>query len=180
MIRDFCFKAIFILLLLGWSCSAVSAFDGSNDTGTQILRTIVYHEITSITDDIACHNGARPMISENGERAAFVACSPDGKEHLYVTKTDGTESPRDVYTLEGCSDDYVSISPDGTKVAASNGPIGPTNTNTIWLADMASGKTNKFSLEGNLGGFKITDNGQLYFIAWGDNGIPGSNPHIAV
>lgn len=180
MIHNCGIRIILVLLLLAWSCTAVSALGDNKDTKTEIIRTLVYHEITSLTDNIACHNGVMPVISDNGENAAFVACSPDGKGHLYVTKTDGTEPPRDVYPLERCGDMAVAISPDGTKVAASNGPIGPTNTNTIWSADIISGKTNKFSLEGNVGGFRITDNGQLYFIVWSDNGIPGSNPYIAV
>ena len=179
MSHNFGIRIILVLLLLAWICTATSALGDSKDTETKIIRNIAYHQITSTSDDISCHNGAKPMISDNGERAVFFANSQDGLAHIYVMKTDGSESPRDVYSFKTpMGDMLVAISPDGTKAAASEGYA--TNSNTIFFADIISGKTNKFSLEGNVGSISITNDGQVYFIVWSDNGIPGSNPYITV
>ncbi|MDD4652512.1 MAG: hypothetical protein PHQ34_09810 [Methanothrix sp.] len=135
---------------------------GSGATAGEIgvIRTLSYHEITSQTDTIDCHNGAMPVISDYGENAAFIA-HPDGRAHVYVVKTDGTQPPQDVFSVDYGYDTPVALSPDGTKVAAgAQGHLG--------FADVSSGRITDFSYDGGLGDFKITDSGQVYFLAWGD------------
>jgi hypothetical protein len=138
----------------------------------EIIRTLVYHEITSQTDAIDCHNWVMPEISDNGENAVFIA-HPDGRAHINVVKTDGTQSPQDVYSLDYGYDTPVAISPDGTKVAAgAQGQLG--------FVDISSGRTTDFRYEGGLGDFKITNSGQVYFLAWGDVKIHSTDPNIPV
>lgn len=120
MNHNFGIRMILFFAMIAWSCIAVSALDETKETETLTLRTIAYHEITALTDDISSHNGAMPVISDNGESATFIAY-PDGKAHLYVVKTDGTKPPRDVYSFDHNMDAPVAISPDGTKAATGNG-----------------------------------------------------------
>ncbi len=151
--------------------SGTATGSGSAAGETEIVRTLVYHEITSQAGIIDCHNGAMPVISANGENAVFIA-HPDGRAHIYVIKTDGTETPRDVYSVDYGYDTPAAISPDGTKVGAgAQGHVG--------FADISGGRTTDFPYDGGLGDFKITDSGQVYFLAWGDVKI-ATDPDIPV
>lgn len=164
MNHNFGIRMILFFAMIAWSCIAVSALDETKETETLTLRTIAYHEITALTDDISCHNGAMPVISDNGESATFIAY-PDGKAHLYVVKTDGTKPPRDVYSFDHNMDAPVAISPDGTKAATGNGF-------QIGFADLLSGRKTDFLLDGQAANnFKITNSGKVYFIARGDTQI---------
>jgi hypothetical protein len=151
--------------------AGTSPGSGATTGEIEIIRTLVYHEITSQTDTIDCHNGAMPVISDNGENAAFIA-HPDGRAHIYVIKTDGTQPPQDVYSVDYGYDTPVAISPDGTKVAAGA-------QRHLGFADISSGRTTDFPYEGGMGDFRITDSGQVYFLAWGDIKI-GTVPDIPV
>ncbi len=97
MVPNFKMEVALILIILAWSCLAACSADshtqgecftdpatgkmvcaddqsGSNSSENpevKVIRTLAYHEITSLTDGVESGNGIWPKLSKNGERAAF-------------------------------------------------------------------------------------------------------------
>lgn len=162
---------LMILPLLAGICA--SALEG-DQSGTKVVRTIAYHEITSLTDDISCHNGAHPVISDSGERAAFAAYSADSIVHIYAVKTDGSELPQEVDSYKSNGDTNVVISPDGAKIAS--GSFG----NEFRTCDIYGGSKGEFALDGGMQDYWIGNDGQVYLLVYGDTNVRGSSPSIQV
>ncbi len=90
-----------------------------------ILRTLVYHEITSLNQSPVAGTGgtsqAVPILSWNGNRAAFVLQTGPVEFRLFVINADGSgQREVDSYTNIG-GVPLVDISADGSKVLSSAG-----------------------------------------------------------
>ena len=173
-------EIVIIVMLLLWSCTA-SALDSGKDYQTKIIRTLVYHEIPSVTSnekgEFTWHNGVSPVLSDNGEYAAYgVANYTDPRSnHIFVVNTNGKSPPREFDSFQdgGAGDIQTEISPDGSKVVADRGN---------WELRMSDehGLKGKFDFDGGIRDFRILNNGQVYFVVANDGSVRGSSPVIPV
>lgn len=105
------------LLALGTALAMTAGMVGTQAQGSpanQVLRTLVYHEITAVTTDII----PNPILSASGNRAVFTV--PGTPNQIFVVNADGSGlRPVDAYpALCGCNS-MLDISADGSKVISS-------------------------------------------------------------
>ena len=175
-------KLVLIVILLLSSCT-VAAFSAGEEDQAKIIRTLVFHEITSFPGpandgEFNWANTITPMISDNGERVTFTKNNyTDRKTRTYIVFTDGV-SPRELDSFDLNGGGQSEISPDGSKVVVDNRNNGATE---LRLCDDTSLKST-FALDGlnGLQDFRINNNGQIYFRLDGDTNVRGSSPPITV
>lgn len=187
MVPIFKMEAALILAILAWSCTAACAADGSGQgecftdqaTGKlvcAVIRTLAYHEITSLTDGVDSNNGIWPVLSENGERAAFTTAtySPELVVHIHVIDAEGTgQREVDSYKPLCYCSASADISPDGSKVVSTDGI-------QLRVANADGSGAGALLNTGSIVGMKIIDNGQVFFMVKGDTEVQGSSPKIPV
>ncbi|HEX4951461.1 MAG TPA: choice-of-anchor D domain-containing protein, partial [Blastocatellia bacterium] len=88
-----------------------------------LLRTLAFHQITSLTSGFAVGTGTAPVLSGGGNRAVFSRRGADVQNHsrIFVVDADGTpERQVDAYAPQCGCDSQVDISSDGTQVVSSD------------------------------------------------------------
>ena len=187
MVPIFKMEVALILAILAWSCTAACAADDSwqgecfTDPATgklvcAVIRTLAYHEITSLTDGVDSNNGIWPVLSENGERAAFTTAtySPELVVHIHVIDAEGTgQREVDSYKPLCYCSASADISPDGSKVVSTDGI-------QLRVANADGSSAGAILNTGSIVGMKIIDNGQVFFMVKGDTEVQGSSPKIPV
>src|SRR5436853_7204449 len=88
-----------------------------------ILRTLVYHEITSLNQSLIAGTGNTsrpvPLLSKNGNRAVFTTITGDGVRHISVINSDGT-GQREIDSNNSFAP-LLDMSADGSKVLYTDG-----------------------------------------------------------
>ncbi|HWQ32963.1 MAG TPA: BACON domain-containing carbohydrate-binding protein [Blastocatellia bacterium] len=109
------------------SSSAAQSFNSSVSASTPatILRTLVYHQITSQTSGITVNSGS-PVLSASGNRAVFAISpgsgDPNTPNRIFVVNADGTgERQVDAYTTLCFCSSQADISADGEWVVSTEG-----------------------------------------------------------
>jgi hypothetical protein len=104
-----------------------AASDAPNDDGGQgtnpasILRTLVYHQITSEPTGVDSINGYEPQFSRNGARVAF-GYGVSGMNHVVMVNPDGTGRTEVDRYQPGCyCASLIRLSDDGSLVAITDG-----------------------------------------------------------
>jgi hypothetical protein len=95
---------------------------GQGSSTPKVVRTLVYHEITTLTDGIS----PNPILSASGNRAVFTVSPGSGDparpNRIFVVNADGTGLREvDSYTTKCFCGSMVDISADGSKVISSEG-----------------------------------------------------------
>lgn len=135
------FGGLIVSLLLSWSSSpaqspsTIASSEGSKDlksdfagtrNQTETIRTLVYHEITALTTGPNRDNGQQPVLSDDGNRAAFAIApgsgTPDNPNRIFVVNAEGSELREvDSYTSLCFCGSEVDLTADGSRVISSDG-----------------------------------------------------------
>lgn len=110
-------RVVWLLIALVLVCGFTAPCGSGQTSDSKIIRTLVYHEITSTKEAIS-YISLQQAISDNGNRAAFLTTTPPDTNHIYVINFDGTEQ-REVDSSKG-NGRYVEISADGSKILSWN------------------------------------------------------------
>ena len=91
-----------------------------------VLRTLVHHQITSLTSNFSTSTGGSPVFSASGNRAVFTISpgsgDPANPNRIFVINADGTGQQQvDSYTPLCFCGSQVDISADGSKVISTDG-----------------------------------------------------------
>jgi hypothetical protein len=94
------------------------------NSASMVLRTFVYHEISSLTASPSHTAVESPILSASGNRAAFCTLSyaPTHVAHVYLTNADGTGQPNEVdtYPWGGGGVTALDVSADGATVISTH------------------------------------------------------------
>src|SRR5262249_46958474 len=107
--------ALAVVLAVVWGAGRAQAKGRGPSTG---LRTLGHHEITASSAPVDGYGGATPVLTANGNRAAFSALTfdPNRVAHIYLINTDGTgQQEVDTYPV-GNGVSALDVSADGSKV----------------------------------------------------------------
>src|SRR5579872_116242 len=155
----------------GGGAPSATATDIATIVGTT-LRTLVYHEITSLTTSANRGGAAAPVLSKNGTRAVFTTGNTTPIQ-VFVVNADGNSAPTlvDSYnTLCGCTT-WIFISDDGSAVVSSDSkqiryaPASGSGGQTVVTIGTASTSAIRLSADG----------GTVYFSLIGDGTINGAS-----
>jgi hypothetical protein len=160
--------------VLAWVGASMSVPRSAMGAGSTV-RTLVYHEITSLTTPFSDN----PVLSADGARAAFAVApgtgDPATPNRIFVVNADGTGLREvDAYkTLCFCGSD-LDISADGSRVISSDAvqlrianadgsgarPLVTLDSNEIWWSDITG------------------DGSKVFFELGRDTSIRGTNPSV--
>ncbi|HLJ45824.1 MAG TPA: choice-of-anchor D domain-containing protein [Bryobacteraceae bacterium] len=155
----------------------------TTDTATVVgttLRTLVYHEITSLSTSANSGVSAAPVLSKNGTRAAFTT-GGGSPFQVFVVNADGNSAPTQVDSftrLCSCAAS-VFISDDGSAVVSSDGaqiryaPASGSGGQTVVTAGNTAIAAERLSSDGSTIFFTLSGDGTL-------NGAPATRGLYAV
>ena len=89
------------------------------NSASTVLRTFVAHEITAASAPVDGDGGVSPVLSANGNRAAFCVLeySPSRVAHIFLINADGTgQQEVDTYAFGGGGVNALDVTADGSKV----------------------------------------------------------------
>jgi hypothetical protein len=166
-------------VLLAVALGSVSASALKADS--QIVRTLVYHQISSFTTTTLINTGGQPgpILSGNGQRIAFTnSMSGDFiNNHISAINPDGSgQTEVDSYPpLCGCYS-MIDISADGSKVISSDAVqlriANGDGSRALPLIALNSNEINAIAISG--------DGGKVFFRVYRDTSIRGSDPAIPI
>ncbi len=161
---------LLIALVLIWGFTVPWGSGQTSDS--TIVRTLVYHEITSTKEAIS-YTGFQQAISDNGNRAAFLTTTPPDTNHIYVTNFDGTDQ-REIDSSKG-NGRYVEISADGSKI------LSWTDYNAARLVNADGTDPHEvIYIEGGYKTFRLAPDGsKVFFMLDRDAVIPRTGESIA-
>ncbi len=98
---------------------------GVTAPSSNIIRTLVHHEITRFTRQYNFNNGWWPVLSANGNRVVLMDApgpEPQRTNHIYVMNADGTGLTQvDSYVQLCACGGIVDLSADGSSVVSTDG-----------------------------------------------------------
>ena len=98
--RQFGFGTVIALVVALAFGGGVWRAQAQGNSASTVLRTFVYHEISSLPASPSHTAVESPILSASGNRAAFCTLSyaPTHVAHFYLTNADGTGTPHEVDT----------------------------------------------------------------------------------